>query len=105
MNNNGNKIRYDFYIPSINAIFEIDGEQHFEEDHKWYDEQHSKDTEKTRLANENGIYVVRFVQEEIWDDSIDWKEMMMEMLENGISENKYISLEESKYEMHKEMLN
>jgi hypothetical protein len=105
INKNGNKIRYDFYIPSINAILEIDGEQHFEEDHKWYDDQHTKDTEKTRLANENGIYVIRFVQEEIWDDSIDWKEMIIEMLEEEITENRYISLEESKYDMHIEMLN
>ena len=105
VNENGNKVSYDFYISSINTIFEIDGIQHFNPEFKWYKDQHTKDTEKTRLANENGIYVVRFVQKEIWDDSIEWKEMIIDMLENRISENKFISLDDSKYEMHKEMLN
>jgi hypothetical protein len=104
VNKNGGRVRYDFYIRRINAIFEIDGRQHFEEGHKWYDEQHTKDTEKVILANENGIFVVRLAQEDIWSDSIDWKKIIQAVVDEGITENNFFSNDANKYTLHKKML-
>jgi len=105
INSNNNKIFYDFFIQKIKTIIEIDGEQHFNETHTWYDNQHIKDIEKTKLANSNGIFVVRFSQEDIWNDNINWKEIINQILQNGLNGNEFISSKENKYNKHKELLN
>jgi hypothetical protein len=104
VNEKNNKLRYDFYIPSINIIIELDGDQHFIKDHKWYDNQHEKDIFKTNLANKNGIYIIRITQEEIWNNTFDWKEQLSEIFMDDIKENIFLS-ESNIYDEHIQLLN
>jgi hypothetical protein len=55
--------RYDFYIPSLNCIVEVNGKQHYEETFKSWrslEEEQKNDSLKYNLAKENGInkYIV-----------------------------------------------
>lgn len=55
-----NKLRYDFYIPSINLLVEADGPQHYDTNHWHYsDGTTQRDELKNRYALENGINLVR----------------------------------------------
>jgi len=104
INDNKNKLRFDFYIPFLNIIIELDGKQHFNKDHKWYDNQHEKDIFKTNLANKNKIYVIRLTQEDVWNNMFDWKELLSEIFMDEINDNIFIS-ESNIYEEHVNILN
>ena len=54
----------DFYCHKYKLIIEIDGDYHLSE------EQTIKDDERTKVLNENGIKVIRFLNEEI-ENNID----------------------------------
>ena len=54
--------RYDFYIPSINLIIEMDGEFHYVDNklnNQCIDESRYIDNEKDKLAKENNLKVIR----------------------------------------------
>lgn len=55
-----NKLRYDFYIPSINLLVEADGPQHYDINHWHYNNSTlQRDELKNRYALKNGINLVR----------------------------------------------
>lgn len=53
--------RYDFFIPSLNLIIETDGGQHKEQRNGWrgVDKEKEIDEMKEKLANENGLKIIR----------------------------------------------
>jgi len=58
------KFRYDFFLPKLNILIEYDGRQHFEPVNEWggvdhFVETHRRDKEKTMLAKEENIRLVR----------------------------------------------
>lgn len=68
---------FDFCIGKI--IIEVDGPQHFIQVSKWKSPEttQEKDRYKEERAKENGYVVIRFLQEEIWNDQTDkWKNDM-----------------------------
>lgn len=60
---NRNKLPYDFCIPELKIIIELDGEQHFKQVAKWRSPelQIISDAFKTKCANDNGFHVIRVV--------------------------------------------
>ena len=68
-NNKKYKPVYDFCIPNLNLIIEIDGEQHYKEV-KIFGIQTEKDLLKDELANKNGYKVVRILYK-----SLNYKEL------------------------------
>jgi very-short-patch-repair endonuclease len=74
---------FDFYIPSKNLIIELDGRQHFVQVSNWDSpfKTQIKDAHKTRMARRNGINVIRILQQDVWSDTIDWKNLLTEVLE------------------------
>lgn len=57
---NENSKRFDFYIPSLGLIIEMDGIQHFNSKNPWYTEERaSEDFQKDFLAREHGLEVIR----------------------------------------------
>jgi very-short-patch-repair endonuclease len=65
--------RFDFYIPSLNLVIELDGDQHFMQVSNWNTPEnvHRIDIEKMEGALRNGISVLRFYQKEVFQNS--WK--------------------------------
>lgn len=62
----GYKLRYDFFIPSLNTLIEYDGKQHFVLVEEWtketkekFENRKFKDSVKTKYADQNGFKLVR----------------------------------------------
>uniref|UniRef100_A0A6C0K8A0 DUF559 domain-containing protein n=1 Tax=viral metagenome TaxID=1070528 RepID=A0A6C0K8A0_9ZZZZ len=94
--------RYDFYIPSLNLIIELDGEQHFKSVSKWKNSGITlmkRDVYKMRAANSNGLRLIRIMQQLVWDNDTDWlnTNLLPHLVNLGHVENVYIG---SKYEEH-----
>ena len=96
----GYHLPYDICIEQLKIIFEIDGAQHFPNPtyfHKYksFDENHKRDMYKQNLAIENGYSVIRVVQEEIFNNKYDWKEEILDQINNiKTPEICYISIDD-----------
>lgn len=68
-------LRFDYYIPSLNLIIELDGMQHFAQVSNWEapDDIQKRDLFKMKKAKEQGISVIRLLQYEVQCDKFDWK--------------------------------
>ena len=73
---------YDFYIPSKDLIIELDGRQHFSQVINWKnpEEQLKRDTFKTRQALLNNLHIIRIFQEDVFEDTIDWRSILTEKI-------------------------
>lgn len=65
---------YDFCIPELNIIIELDGPQHFTQVSNWDSpkNQYENDKYKEECANNNGFAVIRLLQEDVFYDTYDW---------------------------------
>jgi very-short-patch-repair endonuclease len=60
----GHKLKFDFYLPSINICIEFDGQQHFEKcdffgGEEKFETQVENDTIKNKFCSDNGIELIR----------------------------------------------
>jgi very-short-patch-repair endonuclease len=103
----GRRYRFDFFIPSLNIIIELDGGQHFKQVLNWLDpfEQTKKDIWKMNQANSNNIYVVRLLQEDVYKYDNSWLEhhLLPELIKRD--SNMFITSEErsNMYDIHIEL--
>jgi very-short-patch-repair endonuclease len=60
--------KYDFFIPELNLIIEMDGMQHFKQVSNWDCplKTQERDVFKMKKALEKGISIIRILQEDIW---------------------------------------
>ena len=65
---------FDFCIPELNIIIELDGPQHFRQIINWRspEEQFKMDKYKEKCANDNGYSIIRILQEDVYYDKYDW---------------------------------
>jgi len=65
---------FDFCLPELKIIIELDGRQHFKQVRNWTgpQEQFKKDKYKEKCANDNNYSTIRLLQEDVWNDSNDW---------------------------------
>jgi hypothetical protein len=65
---------FDFYIPSLKLIIELDGAQHFRQVSNWqcHRKTAKRDVYKMQQAAAQGISMLRLVQEEVLDASHEW---------------------------------
>lgn len=78
----GRHLPFDFVIQILKIIIELDGAQHFMQVRNWQspEEQQSRDLYKMKKANENGYTVIRLLQEDVWNDTNNWQEELIKML-------------------------
>ena len=78
------ELPYDFLIND--DLLEVDGKQHFEDVMNWQPqyEVRNRDIFKTVNAVQNGRKVIRISQEDIWNDTIDWKGIILAIINNEI---------------------
>tara|TARA_B110000285_G_scaffold139174_1_gene155748 strand:+ start:49 stop:1500 length:1452 start_codon:yes stop_codon:yes gene_type:complete len=85
---------FDFCIPELKIIIELDGKQHFCDINFFpqpFIERHERDVYKEKCANENGYHTIRILQEDVWYGKNDW-------LENLLREIEYIK--NNQYDIH-----
>jgi len=75
--------RYDFCIPELKTIIELDGRQHFQQVSNWStpEAQFENDKYKEKCANDNGYSVIRILQEGVFNDTYDWLKELCETIE------------------------
>ncbi len=65
-------------MPDINLIIELDGRQHFKEIRNWGDPvvRTQTDIYKMKCAINNGYSVIRILQEDVYYDRHNWKNVL-----------------------------
>ncbi len=93
------KLPYDFLLNN-NIIIELDGMQHFKNAGTWTDHLITKERDifKMNCAIKNGCHVLRIFQTDVWEDKVDWKELLTSAISAVSISNKpivkYINNEE-----------
>ena len=88
-----NKKRYDFMIPEMQIIIELDGPQHFRQISNWDspENQFCNDMKKIMMACDNGYRVIRIVQEDVQNNSYDWYKVLYDTITRSKDMVSYIS--------------
>lgn len=66
---------FDFVIPSLRIIIELDGPQHFRQISNWASAEDNMKTDlfKEKCANDNDYSTIRLLQEDVFNDRNDWR--------------------------------
>lgn len=78
-----NQLSFDFCIKLKKIIIELDGRQHFEYVERFkndYVANIKRDVYKMKCALEDGYTVIRIIQEDVWNDSYDWKKVLSDII-------------------------
>jgi very-short-patch-repair endonuclease len=69
---------FDFYIPSLKVIIELDGDQHFKQVLNWDSPEDNRESDVIKMskANEHGISVIRLYQPEVYSNSWNYEEFV-----------------------------
>ena len=70
---NINHLPFDFCLPELNTIVELDGRFHFVDIWTPVEESLKKDKYKELCANKNGFKTVRILQEDVYYNKYDWR--------------------------------
>lgn len=67
--------RFDFYLEDYDLVIELDGLQHFKQVFTWQDPAKTQDRDKKKMdfCIENGLSVIRILQEDVFKDKYDWQ--------------------------------
>jgi very-short-patch-repair endonuclease len=78
---------FDFVLEEQKVIIELDGQQHFKQVLNWSspEEQLINDKYKEKCANENGYFIIRILQLDVWNDKNDWLNRLKDAI---LKENK-----------------
>lgn len=92
--------RFDFCIPELKIIIELDGIQHiryvkFFDRNLTFEERHDRDEYKQQCANDNEYHIIRILQEDVLYDKNDWlgnlqKEIEYIINNPNVIHNRYI---------------
>ena len=97
---------FDFCIPDLKIIIELDGAQHFKQVQNWMSpgETLENDHYKERCATDNEYNVIRLLQEDVWNDRYDWKAKLTSVIEDVKNDNQSINViyiyEDDEYDNH-----
>jgi very-short-patch-repair endonuclease len=69
---------FDFLLYKHNLLIEVDGRQHFIQVSNWKSPEESleRDRFKMKLAIHHGYSIIRISQEDVFNNTIDWKELL-----------------------------
>jgi very-short-patch-repair endonuclease len=79
---NDSHLSFDFYIQSLGIIIELDGIQHFFQVSNWRSPEDNQiyDNLKMKLANGNGLSVIRIYQPDVWDNKNNWDSQLLNVI-------------------------
>ncbi|AHA45956.1 restriction endonuclease [Insectomime virus] len=77
-----NFLPFDFCVSK--TIIELDGAQHYKQVSNWQSPEliQKSDRYKEEQAIKNGYSVLRILQEDVWNDKIDWKSLLLEHIKD-----------------------
>lgn len=73
---------YDFFLPQLNLIIELDGDQHFRQVSNWNppESTQERDIDKMLLALQNDVHVIRIYQEDVYYDKELWETQLSNLI-------------------------
>lgn len=92
-NHKGNLVKYDFLLPDFNCCCECDGRQHFEDNKRFkssYIEQQNNDLNKQEIANSFFVSMVRFNQEDVYNNRFNVVNILKEIKQIFESNSKIV---------------
>lgn len=101
---------FDFLLDNEKVIIEVDGLQHFRQVSNWKspEETQKRDLFKMKCALEHGYSIIRIFQEDIFNNTIDWKVLIKETInellypnDNKTCQVHYISKDPKLYDNYK----
>lgn len=99
---------FDFCIPEINSIIELDGMQHFKQIRLWNNDIYTslkRDVFKMQKAEKEGYKVIRISQEDVYTNTKEWlDEHLLPELISDSRDHVCISTIDTMYDMHIELL-
>ena len=80
----GRHLPFDFYIPELSVILEVDGPQHFVQISNWQSpvDTQKMDEYKENVAIEQKLSVIRLLQTDIFYDDNNWEELLTSTLDD-----------------------
>jgi very-short-patch-repair endonuclease/peptidyl-tRNA hydrolase len=93
---------FDFLLEDYNLLIELDGPQHFEQVSNWVspEETQKKDVYKMNIALQNSYFIIRVCQHDVFNNTIDWKQLLKEAIEDITYNVHYISQNIEIYDNH-----
>jgi very-short-patch-repair endonuclease len=91
-------------IEHLKILIEVDGAQHFLQVMNWDSPEKTleRDVFKAKAAIQNGYSVIRISQEDIFNNTIDWQEMINDNVKEYSQPTcVYISKDPNLYDKHK----
>jgi len=99
------KLRFDFYFKykEKDIIIELDGDQHFMQVLNWSDYKQTQENDffKMKCMLDNGYRIIRILQPDVWENKINWKEKLINSIEDNENSLIYINYEKEKYLQYK----
>jgi very-short-patch-repair endonuclease len=94
---------FDFLLDDHRTLIEVDGMQHFKQVSNWQrpEKTQERDLFKMKCALENNYKVIRIFQEDIFNNTIDWKTLIKSAVENNDENVIYISKDAELYSNYK----
>ena len=85
---------YDFVLPDHKIIIELDGAQNFVQVSDWLspEEQFARDFYKEKCANDNGYSTIRILQEDVFADTYDWRDRIVEAIQSTVEDDSILNL-------------
>lgn len=98
--------RYDFLLKDLNIIIELDGLQHFKQISNWQEpkDRQQIDIYKMKMALKHGYSVIRILQEDVFYNKIDWKNKLIQNIQNNITPVIIYIDTNNEYEIYKKQL-
>lgn len=100
------RLRFDFCIPSLKTIIEMDGVQHFKQVSNWLDPEETlqRDVFKTKKAEEAGYKVIRILQQDVYHATDEWLDKNLNVaIQCDERDHTYISTRSDQYVRHIEL--
>ena len=103
------RLPFDFCIPSLKVIIELDGRQHFKHIKLFknnVDDSIHRDIYKMQRAEAEGYKVIRIFQEDVYDNPEKWlEENLLPEIKSEDRNHAFISAIPNMYDAHKELYN
>lgn len=99
----GRCLRYDFMIPELMVIIELDGGQHFKQVRNWDSPVYAmkKDIFKMQKAKEKGYKIIRLLQQDVYKNNNEWlNENLLSEINNSDRTDIFISSIDNIYDEH-----
>jgi len=103
---NKRSLPFDFVVPSLKTILEVDGDQHFKQVSNWKDHEETRERDilKMKYAESQGYKVIRIYQMDIYRNNEEWMdETLLPRLQDSDRAPVFLSSKNELYDGHKVM--